>query len=123
MKEIELKWNQTSKTEQDMYETLEIVNEMYARGIKFLPIDLYKSDSTKFKMEDDGIRPALNSIPGFGTVAAQGIERARKNGEFMSIDDLKIRAKLGNSGIETLKAQGVLEGMSQSNQMSFFDTL
>ena len=123
MKEIELKGNQATKTEQDMYETLEIVNEMYSRGINFLPIDLYKSDSTKFKMEDGGIRPSLNSIPGFGTVAAQGIEKARKNGEFMSIDDLKIRAKIGNSGIETLKAQGVLEGMSQSNQMSFFDNL
>ena len=120
MKEIELLGNNATKTEQDMYETLELVNEMYARGINFLPIDLYKSAGTKFIMEDEGIRPPLNSIPGFGTVAALGIERAREDGQFMSIDDLKIRAKIGSSGIEMLKTEGVLEGMSQSNQMSLF---
>ena len=103
-----------------MYETLEIVNEMYCRGIDFLPIDLYKSDSQKFLMEDGGVRPPLNSIPGFGTVAANGIVQARKDGEFMSIDDLKIRAKVGSSGIEQLRNAGCLKGMSQSNQISLF---
>ena len=120
MKEIELLGNSATKTEQDMYETLEIVNEMYCRGINFLPIDLYKSDSQKFLMEDGGVRPPLNSIPGFGTVAANGIVQARKDGEFMSIDDLKIRAKVGSSGIEQLRNAGCLNGMSQSNQMSLF---
>ena len=120
MKEIELLGNSATKTEQDMYETLEIVNEMYCRGINFLPIDLYKSDSQKFLMEDGGVRPPLNSIPGFGTVAANGIVQARKDGEFMSIDDLKIRAKVGSSGIEQLRNAGCLKGMSQSNQMSLF---
>ncbi len=120
MKEIELAGNMATKTEQDMYETLEIVNEMYCRGINFLPIDLYKSDSQKFLMEDGGVRPPLNSIPGFGTVAANGIVEARKDGEFMSIDDLKIRAKVGSSGIEQLRNAGCLKGMSQSNQISLF---
>ncbi len=120
MKEIELLGNSATKTEQDMYETLEIVNEMYCRGINFLPIDLYKSDSQKFLMEDGGVRPPLNSIPGFGTVAANGIVQARKDGEFMSIDDLKIRAKVGSSGIEQLRNAGCLKGMSQSNQISLF---
>ncbi len=120
MKEIELLGNNATKTEQDMYETLEIVNEMYARGLTFLPIDLYESSATKFKMEDDGIRPPLNSIPGLGTVAAQGIEEARKDGEFMSMDDLKIRAKVGKSAIDMLENAGCLKGMSQSNQMSLF---
>ena len=120
MKEIELLGNNATKTEQDMYETLEIVHEMYLRGITFLPIDIYQSEASKFKMEDDGIRPPLNSIPGFGTVAAQGVIEARKDGEFMSIDDLKIRARVGQSGIEMLKKAGCLEGMTQSNQMSLF---
>lgn len=120
MKEIELLANNATQKDTAMYETLEIVNEMYERKINFLPIDLYKSGATKFKFEDDGIRPPLNSIPGFGSVAAQGIEEARKDGEFMSIDDLKIRAKLGESGIELLKKAGCLDGMSQSNQMSLF---
>ena len=120
MKEIELLGNAATQKDGAMYETLEIVNEMYERGLSFLPIDLYESDATKFKMEDDGIRPPLNSIPGFGTVVAEGIAEARKDGEFMSIDDLKIRAKVGNSGIEMLKNAGCLNGMSQSNQMSLF---
>ncbi len=120
MKEIELLGNNATQKDGAMYETLEIVNEMYERGLSFLPIDLYESHATKFKMEDDGIRPPLNSIPGFGTVAAEGIANARKDGEFMSIDDLRLRAKVGNSGIEMLKNAGCLNGMSQSNQMSLF---
>ena len=120
MKEIELKGNDATKTDKDMYETLEIVNEMYERGIKFLPIDLYESGAEKFKMEDGGIRPPLNSIPGFGTVAAKGVEKAREDGEFMSINDLKNRAGIGQSGIEQLRDAGCLEGMSESNQLSLF---
>ena len=94
--------------------------EMYERGINFLPIDLYKSHSTKFRIEEEGIRPPLNSIPGLGTVAAQGIEEAKKDGKFMSIDDLKIRSKVGKSVVELLEKAGCLKGMSQSNQMSLF---
>ncbi len=121
MRRIELLGQAATQKDTSSYETLEIVNEMYERGIDFLPIDLYKSSSTKFIMEDEGIRPPLNSIPGFGTVAAQGIEEARKDGEFMSINDLKLRAKLGKSGIEMLQNAGCLKGMSLSNQISLFN--
>ena len=93
---------------------------MYERGYKFLPIDLYKSDATKFIMEDEGIRPPLNSIAGLGTVAAQSIVEARKDGKFMSINDLQIRSKAGKSVIEILRNVGCLKGMSESNQMSLF---
>ena len=122
MKEIEMKnqKKEATKAELDMYDDLEIVLEMYERGFEFLPVDLYESDSTKFKIQENKLRPPLNSIPGFGTVAAQGIVEARKDGKFMSIDDLKIRAKIGASGAELLKQFGCLEGMSQSNQLSLF---
>ena len=122
MKEIEIKnqKKEATKAELDMYDDLEIVLEMYERGFEFLPVDLYESDATKFKIQDDKLRPPLNSIPGFGTVAAQGIVEARKDGKFMSIDDLKIRAKIGTSGADLLKQFGCLEGMSQSNQISLF---
>ena len=120
MKEIELAGKAATKKDQDTYGVLEIVLEMYERGLNFLPIDLYESDAVKFKVEVDGIRPPLNSIPGLGTVAAQGIQEARQEGEFMSIDDMKIRAKVGKSTIEMLEKAGCLEGMSQSNQMSLF---
>ena len=76
---------------------------MYERGINFLPMDLYKSHSTKFRIEEGGIRPPLNSIPGLGTVAAESIEDAKKDGEFMCIDELQQRAKIGKSVIELLK--------------------
>ena len=120
MKEIELAGKAATKKDQDTYGVLEIVLEMFERGLNFLPIDLYESDAVKFKVEVDGIRPPLNSIPGLGTVAAQGIQEARQEGEFMSIDDMKIRAKVGKSTIEMLEEAGCLEGMSQSNQMSLF---
>ena len=122
MKEIEMKnqKKEATKAELDMYDDLEIVLEMYERGFEFLPVDLYESEATKFKVQDNKLRPPLNSIPGFGSVAAQGIVEARKDGKFMSIDDLKIRAKIGASGADLLKEFGCLEGMSQSNQLSLF---
>lgn len=120
MKEIELAGKSATKKDEDTYSVLEIVLEMYERGLKFLPIDLYESDAVKFKVFDEGILPPLNSIPGLGTVAAKGIQEARKDGSFMSIDDLKIRSKIGKSVIEMLTKAGCLKGMSQSNQMSLF---
>ena len=120
MRELELQGNNITVKDKNVYSILEIVLEMYERGLEFLPIDLYKSDATRFIMEDDGIRPPLNSIPGLGTVAAQSIQEARKDGKFMSINDLQIRSKAGKSVIEMLKNSGCLEGMSQSNQMSLF---
>ena len=120
MKEIDLQGNNATVKDKNMYAILELVLEMYERGFKFLPMDLYKSHSTKFLVEDGQIRPPLNSIPGLGTVAAEGIVKAREDGKFMSIDDLKIRSKVGNSVTDLLKKYGCLDGMSQSNQMSLF---
>ena len=120
MKEIDLLGNNATQKDKTMYPVLELVLEMYERGFKFLPMDLYKSDAKKFKIEDGALRPPLNSIPGLGTVAAEGIQRAREEDKFMSIDDLKIRAKIGDSVTELLKKYKCLEGMSQSNQLSLF---
>ena len=120
MKEIDLQGNKATVKDKNMYAILELVLEMYERGFEFLPMDLYKSHSTKFLVEDDKIRPPLNSIPGLGTVAAEGIVKARQEGKFMSIDDLKIRSKVGNSVTDVLKKYDCLKGMSQSNQMSLF---
>ena len=120
MKEIEMMGNAATPKDKDMYDDLEIVLEMYERGLKFLPIDLYKSHATKFQIEGDYLRPPLNSIAGLGNVAAESISRAREEEKFMSIDDLKIRAKIGDSVTELLKQFGCLNGMSQSNQLSLF---
>jgi len=124
MKEIEMQGNQAANKDKDMYDDLELVLEMYERGFKFLPIDLYKSHAFNFLIEDDSIRPPLNSISGMGNVAAEGIYNAvKEGGNFSSKDDLKTRAKIGNSTLEALEKFGCLRGLPQSNQMSFFDMI
>jgi DNA polymerase-3 subunit alpha (Gram-positive type) len=120
MKELELQGNAISTKDKNVYAILELVLEMYERGIKFLPMDIYKSHATKFILEPEGIRPPLNSIPGLGTVAAESIDVAKKDGEFMCIDELQQRAKIGKSVTELLKKFKCLEGWTQSNQMSLF---
>ena len=122
MKEIEVKnqKKEATKVELDMYDDLEIVLEMYERGFEFLPVDLYKSDATKFKIEGDKIRPPLNSIAGLGNVVANSIDAAKADGEFMCIDELQQRGKVGKTVIELLKSFGCLDGMSQSSQLSLF---
>lgn len=124
MKEIESQGNDASNKDKDMYDDLELVLEMYERGFKFLPIDLYKSHATKFMLEEDGIRPPFSSISGLGTVAAEGIYNAVHNGEpINSIDDLRKRAKIGNAAIELLKKFNCLKGLPESDQLSFFDMI
>ena len=121
MREIDSLGKAATPKDQDMYPVLEIVLEYYERGYNFLDIDLYKSDAIKFTMEDGGIRPPLNSIPGLGTVAAQSIQASReKDGNFMSVEELKLRAGIGKSTIEILQNAGCLKGMTWSNQMSLF---
>ena len=120
MREIDLAGNSATQKDKGMYTILELVLEMYERGFEFLPIDLYKSHSTKFLIEEGGIRPPLNSIPGLGTVAAEGIYRAQQEEEFECIDDLQMRSKVGKSVVELLHKFGCLKGMTQSNQMSLF---
>jgi DNA polymerase-3 subunit alpha (Gram-positive type) len=93
---------------------------MYSRGIKFLPIDLYKSDAVKFQVTPEGIRPPLNALQGLGANAAQSIVEARKNGEFISIEELRQKSRISKSVIEILKDNGCLGGLSETSQMSFF---
>ncbi|MBU5486671.1 DNA polymerase III subunit alpha [Clostridium sp. MSJ-8] len=124
MKEITMQGNDAAPKDKDMYDDLELVLEMYERGIKFLPIDLYKSDATKFKVEEDGIRPPLNSISGMGNVAAEAIyNAAHEDVPISSIDNLRKRAKIGNSATDLLRKFGCLNGLQESDQVSFFDTL
>ncbi|WP_143316416.1 DNA polymerase III subunit alpha [Clostridium sp. HBUAS56017] len=123
MKEIQAMGNEAGPKDKDMYDDLEIVLEMYERGIKFLPIDLYKSHATKFQLEEEGIRPSLNSISGMGNVAAESIASAAKEKTFNSIEDVKKRSKIGNAAIDLLRRFDCLRGLPESDQMCFFDGL
>ena len=121
MKEIETMGNQAAPKDKDMYDDLELVLEMYERGFRFLPIDLYKSHATKFQVEEDGIRPPINSISGMGNVAAEGISNAAQEKPFNSIEDVRKRSKIGNAAIDLLRKFGCLKGLPESDQMCFFD--
>ncbi len=123
MKELDMLGNNMSVKEKGMYTVLELVNEMYERGYEFLPIDLYKSDAKKFKIEDGKIRPPFSSIAGLGGVAAESIQKAveEENGKFISIDEFQLKSKIGKSVIEMLTKFDCLKGMSKSNQLSLFD--
>jgi len=99
---------------------LELVLEMTLRGIRFLPVDLYRSDVKKFLMEDGNIRCPFASLGGLGESAAIPIVEARKQGPFLSEEDLRTRGHVGSSVLEALRAQGALEGLSETNQISMF---
>ncbi len=119
--EISAKPDATQK-DKNLVTILEVVNEMYARNISFLPIDLYKSHATKFVEENGAIRPPLNAINGVSDAMGQNIVEARSNGEpFISIEDLMRRAKIGSAVVEKMKEYDVLKELSDSNQVSVFD--
>ena len=99
---------------------LEVVIEMYARGISFDKIDLYKSDATKFLPTETGILPPLNALAGVGTNAAKAIAEARGGEMFDSIEDLQQRSKANKTVIEVMKKAGILDGLPESSQMDFF---
>ena len=120
IKEFEMKGNGISTKEKNVLTILEVVNEMYARGIKFLPIDLYKSEAKKFVIEEGAIRPPLNALQGLGGAAAQNMVDARKEGEFLSIEELRLRAKVSKTVIEILTRNDCLKGMPESNQLCLF---
>ncbi len=123
MKEIDMLGNSAGNKERNMYPILEIVLEMNERGVSFLPVDIYKSDSKKFLVEDDCIRPPLSALSGFGEVDANKLMEARKNGRFTSIEDMAIKAKIGKVAVETLQKAGCLDGMPRSEQLDMFDIL
>lgn len=112
--------NSVSAKEKGMITSLEMAFEMYKRGFKFLRVDLYKSEATRFIIEEDGLRPPINALQGVGDNAAKAIVEARKDGEFISKEDLRLRAKVTKTAIETLNNHGCLEGMSETNQLSLF---
>jgi hypothetical protein len=102
------------------YAALQIINEMLARGIEVLPIDIYKSKAKMFRLEDGKIRLPFSSMPGVGDAAAESLEAGGQKGEYLSIEDLQLRTKVSKSVIETLGAVGALEGLPESSQMSLF---
>ncbi|MBR2370937.1 MAG: PolC-type DNA polymerase III [Clostridia bacterium] len=120
IKEIETLGKKATQKEQGMIPSLQLANECMARGIRFLPVNIEKSDAYAFLPENGSIRMPFSSLGGLGESAAQSIINERNKEPFFSIEDLRVRAKLSKSVIEILKRCGALDGMSDTDQLSMF---
>jgi len=120
MSELKMKGNERTTKEDDQYNTLQIVNEMMARGIEFLPIDLFKSTGTRYTVEDGKIRLPFCSLKGLGESAAKALQEAGKQGPYLSKEEVGSRAGVGKAVLELLDSVGTLVGLPDSSQMSLF---
>ena len=110
-----------SKKEQDVYRDMKIVQEMYARGFEFTPIDIYRAKPDRFQIIDGKLMPALNSIEGMGDNAAIAVAEAARDGKFLSKDDFRQRTKATKTVIDLMGDLGLLGDLPESNQLSLFD--
>ncbi len=121
IKEIEAKGHDATQKEQDMVTGLQLAYECYARGLKFLPVDLYESDATAFLPQNGAIRVPLNSLPGLGDTAANKIAQTCFHKEkLFSIQELQEQTGISKAVLEILQNNGVLKGLNETNQITFF---
>lgn len=118
---IEALGNNANMLQKSQLTILEVVAEMFERGIGFLPMDLNKSRAKEFTIEGENIRLPFIAVENLGENAALNIITARDKEAFISVEDLKMRAKLSSAAIEKLKNYGCLANMTPSNQINFFD--
>ena len=102
---------------------MRIVQEMYARGIEFVPIDLYKAKADRFQIIDDKIMPSFSSIAGMGEKAAQQLEEAAHERVFTSKDDMRNRGKVSKTILDDMESLGLLKGLPETDQYDFFSLL
>ena len=121
IRDYKSRYNDLSKKEQDTFKDMRIVQEMYARGFDFVPIDIYTAQANRFQIINGKLMPALNTIDGLGDKAAEAIVEAVKDGEFLSRDDFRKRSKASATVVETMISLGLLDGMPESNQLSLMD--
>lgn len=120
-KRLEEKGKDASANEKSMISMLEVACEMYLRGLKFLPVDLEKSDAKQFLVEECGIRLPFLSIPKLGKTLADKIVEERTKESFFSVDDFKDRCHIPGSVIENMRNMGVFTNIKESEQVSIFD--
>ena len=118
MRDIQKRGKDASPKEQASISTLQLINEAMARKVRFLPVDLQKSHAFIFQPEDGAIRMPFSSLPGLGDTAAKNIIDAREVEPFFSVEDLQIRAKLSKSVVDMLRANGVLDNVSETDQLT-----
>ena len=111
------------KKEQDNLKDMRIVQEMYARGFEFMPIDIYRAKANDFQIIDGKLMPSLSTIDGLGEKAAEAVVEAVKQGPFLSRDDFKIRTKVSSTVVDQMYKLGLFGDLPASNQMSLLDFL
>ncbi|MCR5523242.1 MAG: PolC-type DNA polymerase III [Clostridia bacterium] len=135
-----IKTREASDKEGDIYTSLQVMNEMMARGVEILPVDIYKSKATRYMVEDGKIRLPFSAIPGCGGSAAEALEKARYKkiytekedgtqeevvtdeiSEFLSVEDVQQRSRASQAIMDTLESLGAFESLPKSTQLSFFD--
>ena len=119
--ELRAKGDAASKKDQDTIRDMRVVQEMYARGFEFIPIDLYRAKANRFQTIDGKLMPAIDTIEGLGEKAADAVEEAAKNGKFLSKDDFRDRTKVSKTVIDLMDDLKLFGDIPQSNQMSLFD--
>lgn len=119
---VKMRAKEATAKEEGMYTALQVINEMMARGVELLPVDIYKSHATVYQIEDGKIRLAFSALNGVGENAAKQLQAAREdgNGEFISAEDLQLRSGVSSSVITALQEAGALSGLPESNQISLF---
>ena len=110
----------TTAKDESIFATLQIVNEMLARNIQVLPVDIYKSDAKRFLIEDDKIRLPFVALSGVGEAAAEALAEARKEGDFISVEDFQQRAKVSKAVIDLLRDIGAFAKLPESSQLTMF---
>lgn len=115
--------NELSKKEQDMLKDMRIVQEMYARGFEFMPIDIYRAKAHHFQIIDNKLMPSLTAIDGLGDKAAEAIVEAVKDGKFLSLDDFRTRCKVSSTVVDLMVDLNLLKDLPASNQISIMDFL
>lgn len=120
MKNIKAKGYEATAKDEAEYSNLQIINEMLARGIEVLPVDIYKSEAKMFVIEGNKIRLPFSSLPGVGEAAAETLAESGKHGEYLSIEEIQSRTKVSKSVIEMLREVGALKSLPESSQLSLF---
>jgi len=113
--------NLLTKKEQDTAKDMKVVQEMYARGFEFAPIDLYKVTANRFQIIDNKLMPSINTIDGLGDKAAEAVVEAAKDGMFLSKDDFRQRTKVSKTVIDLMDGLNMFGDLPDTNQLSLFD--
>ena len=121
MKDYKKRKDTLSNKEQDVFKDMRIVQEMYARGFDFMPLDIYRAHPNRFQIIDGKLMPAINSIDGLGDNAAIYISEAAKDGPFLSKDDFRERTHVSRTAVDLMSDLGLLGSLPESNQLSLFD--